>query len=307
MDIVVPRAAREGLAVRFGAGAEAWCDGLPARVTALAERWTLRPVQQMGGGTSRVIVCARPDGSRAYLKLTPDPTVAVQEAEALRLWQDGGRTPRLLAAAPDEGALLLAAVECPDGRPAPTLRAAADFRLAEVAGLLTAIRGYRPGPDSALPTLAERVEFLFDLTLRRLAAAPSEPAVGRGLVERCRRAALRLADGGPNAVVHGDLHPGNVLDAGAGRALVAIDPRPAVGDPDFDAVDWALSGATTPGVVEERTLRLADLVPGLAADRVRRWCQVSAVLMAVPRVIRGRDDPYTRLLVDMASLADASG
>jgi streptomycin 6-kinase len=107
-------------------------------------------------------------------------------------------------------------------------------------------------------------------------------------------------------VVHGDLHPGNVLDAGPEHGLVAIDPRPAVGDPDFDAIDWALSGATTPAVVEERVQRLADLVPGLVADRVRRWCEVAAVIMAVPRVARGADDRYTRLLVDMATLAAAS-
>ncbi len=307
MDMAVPREARAALGVRFGPGVEAWCDGLPARVAALAERWRLRPAGQLGGGTSRVIVCARPDGGRAYLKLTPDPTVAAQEAEALRLWRDGGRTPRLLAAAPREGALLLAAVEGPDGRPAPPLREATERRLADVAGLLTAIRGHPPGRGGGLPSLAERVEFLFDLTLRRLAAAPPGSALGRPVVERCRRAALRLADAGANTVVHGDLHPGNVLDAGPARGLVAIDPRPAVGDPDFDAIDWALSGASTRAVVEERARRLAELVPGLAAERVRRWCEVTAVLMAVPRVIRGRDDPYTRLLVDMAGLAGASG
>ncbi|MCQ4040577.1 aminoglycoside phosphotransferase family protein [Streptantibioticus rubrisoli] len=305
MDMVVPRAAREALVVRFGPGAGAWCDGLPRRVARLAERWELRPVRQLGGGTSRVIVCGLPGGGRTYLKLTPDPAVAAQEAEALRLWQGGGRTPALLAAAPHEGALLLAAVERPDGSPAPTLRDEAEARLADVAGLLTQIRGHRPGPSSALPTLAERVDFLFDLTRRRLGATP-RPAVGPELVERCRRAALRLAEGEWSAVVHGDLHPGNVLDAGPKRGLVAIDPRPAVGDSDFDAIDWALSGATTPAAVQERVQRLADLVPGLAADRVSRWCEVTAVIMAVPRVARGADDRYTRLLVGMATLAAAS-
>ncbi|OUC96640.1 hypothetical protein CA984_14275 [Streptosporangium minutum] len=44
---------------------------------------------------------------------------------------------------------------------------------------------------------------------------------------------------GPAGLVHGDLHPGNVLDGGP-RGLVVIDPRPCVGDPAFDAVDWVL-------------------------------------------------------------------
>lgn len=59
---------------------------------------------------------------------------------------------------------------------------------------------------------------------------------------RCSSEARQLArelaiDDREGALLHGDLHPGNVLDGGT-RGLVAIDPRSCVGDPAFDVVDW---------------------------------------------------------------------
>jgi streptomycin 6-kinase len=41
----------------------------------------------------------------------------------------------------------------------------------------------------------------------------------------------------PIALLRGDLTPSNILDRGAGRGLVAIDPAPCVGNAAFDAVD----------------------------------------------------------------------
>jgi streptomycin 6-kinase len=41
-------------------------------------------------------------------------------------------------------------------------------------------------------------------------------------------------------VLHGDLTPSNILDGGAERGLVAMDPAPCLGDAAFDAVDLIL-------------------------------------------------------------------
>ena len=40
------------------------------------------------------------------------------------------------------------------------------------------------------------------------------------------------------------IHPGNVLVGGLARGLVAIDPRPCVGEAEFDAVDWVCWGVS---------------------------------------------------------------
>ncbi|MBY8883260.1 aminoglycoside phosphotransferase family protein [Streptomyces sp. PTM05] len=359
--MTVPQDARARLVARFGPYAEEWCDTLPERLALLAGRWSLVLGEQSGGGTSRVVRCRLADGADAYLKLTPDPDVARQEAEALRLWDGEGRTPRLLDAAPAEGALLIAAVDGADGRAARTLAESlregtdgefgpggrAGERLGEVAVLLASLRGRVPGPGTALPSLAERIDFLFELTRRRIDAAtavtvsarepaaavtateaaavtvptavekeapteadrepgPGDLAVTPELVEGCRRAALALARSGPAFLVHGDLHPGNVLDPGGGAGLVAIDPRPCVGDPDFDAVDWVLTGVRSEAAVHGRIRWLAELVPGLDEARVRGWCRATAVIIAGPRAARGARDPHTRLLLGLTALADAS-
>ncbi|MEU6172672.1 aminoglycoside phosphotransferase family protein [Streptantibioticus parmotrematis] len=361
-DLAVPQDARVRLVARFGPCAEEWCDTLPERLGLLAGRWSLALGEQSGGGTSRVVRCRLADGADAYLKLTPDPDIARQEAEALRLWDCGGRTPRLLDAAQAEGALLIAAVDGADGRAARTLAESlregtdgefgpggrAGERLGEVAVLLASLRGRVPGPGTGLPSLAERIDFLFELTRRRIDAAaavtvsagtsataavtateaaavtvptavekeasteadrepgPGDLVVTPELVEGCRRAALALARSGPAFLVHGDLHPGNVLDPGGGAGLVAIDPRPCVGDPDFDAVDWVLAGVRSEAAVHDRIRRLVELVPGLDEARVRGWCRATAVIIAGPRAARGARDPHTRLLLGLAALADAS-
>ncbi|MFE1321428.1 aminoglycoside phosphotransferase family protein [Kitasatospora phosalacinea] len=151
--------------------------------------------------------------------------------------------------------------DVPPGTPVRQL----GWRLPEVAALLRDLRSAAvPSEGSVLGPLAHRVGLVFDLAERR----------GRtGLAEH-RAAAVELASGGPVGLVHGDLHPSNVLSGPGGR-LVAIDPRPSWGDPDFDAVDWVLTG---PGTLERRVGDLAALVPGLSPDRLHAWCRALAPL-----------------------------
>lgn len=123
--VLVDRAARDRLAVRFGADVAAWCDGLPSLVAELAGRWRLRPVESKGGSTSRVLRCLRRDtGATVWLKLTPDPVVAAEEAEALTLWSGTPSVVDLLEQDLRVGALLLADVS-PRGHRGPALRSAA--------------------------------------------------------------------------------------------------------------------------------------------------------------------------------------
>ncbi|MCP9944259.1 aminoglycoside phosphotransferase family protein [Streptomyces somaliensis] len=287
---------RDRLVARFGAGALAWCDELPSLVGGLADRWRLDPVEAGGGGTSRVFRCLRRDtGAPVWLKLTPEPAVAREEAEALRAWAGTPSVVALLAYEPRAGALLLE-----DVAPGVPVRGASS-RLPEVAALLRDLRAASPAPGElpAVRPLSHRIGFLFDLAGRRLAAAGTGHPVGPAVLGRSRAAALELAADGPVGLVHGDLHPANVL-SGPGARLVAIDPRPAWGDPDFDAVDWVLGGATGPAVLEERIGELASLVPGQSPDRVRGWCRALAVLNALPAIRARRDDAETRFLLSLA-------
>ncbi|MFF2128337.1 aminoglycoside phosphotransferase family protein [Streptomyces olivochromogenes] len=284
---------RDRLVVRFGADVLGWCDELPALVGELADRWNLDLVAAGGGGTSRVFRCLQRDsGASVWLKITPEPLIAREEAEALRAWADMPSVVTLLAADLAAGALLLENVE-----PGVPVRQLA-WNLPEVATLLRDLRVSppMPGQHSVLRHLSHRIDFLFDLTDRRLAAARANGVVVPTVLGQARAAALELAASGPAGLVHGDLHPANVL-SGPGARMVAIDPRPTWGDPDFDAVDWVLEGVADPAMLEQRIEELAALVPGLSPRRVVGWCRALAALIAVPRMCAGLDDAETRFLM----------
>lgn len=287
---------RDRLAVRFGDTVRAWCDALPEPVDTLTARWRLKLVEANGGGTSRVFRCLRRDtGTSAWLKLTPEPALAREKAAALTAWAGTPSVVTLLAQDVEAGALLLEDVE--PGVPARRL----DWRLPEVAALLRDLRTPAPVPERppAVQPLEQRVDFLFRLTSRRLAASGTSGLLDPAVLGRARGAALELASDGPRTLVHGDLHPGNVL-SGPGSRMVAIDPRPAWGDPDFDAVDWVLDGVTTPAALEERVGELAALVPGQSPDRVLGWCRSLAVLNAALGICARRDGAKTRFLMALA-------
>ena len=90
------------------------------------------------------------------------------------------------------------------------------------------------------------------------------------------RKARELASGGPAGLIHGDLHLSNILLAGSARGLVAIDPRPGVGDLTFDAIDWTLDRAASIDEVCKRIDQLGQLIPDLDRDRLWRWCRAAS-------------------------------
>ena len=129
------------------------------------------------------------------------------------------------------------------------------------------------------------------------------PLVARRVLDDGYRRARVLASGGPQGLLHGDLHLSNVLRAGRSRGLVAIDPRPGVGDLTFDAIDWTLDRATSMAEVDERIQGLCPRVPGLDPGRLWGWCQATAGALAVLRLRRRPPDATSQLLLQIAARA----
>jgi streptomycin 6-kinase len=291
---------RVRLAKRFGPEVAGWCAGLPALADDLASRWGLRLGHAWPkGGTSVVLPCESDNGELLVLKLTPDPEIAANEAAALDVWMACRHVVTLHDADLDRGALLLERV-----LPGTRLADEADRSpLEEVVPVLTGLwqqpTGLRAG--SGLPELRERAEFVFDMTRRRLDRNPAVAGrVPPDLVEGSRDLARALAGEGPVRLLHGDLHPGNVLRGGDG--LVAIDPRPCLGDPAFDAVDWALAGGGGEQAVQQRIDWLAGRVDGLVPHRAWAWCQALAVVLAVS-LLSGSSDPSGEEMLAIARAA----
>jgi streptomycin 6-kinase len=291
---------RARLARRFGPAVADWCAELPALLDAVAGQWQLRLGQAWSaGGTSVVLPCWADGGGQLVLKLTPELQIAADEAAALQGWAASPHVVMLHDADLERGALLLERVQ-----PGTRLADEPDpWPLQDVAPMLSDLQQPVVLPiGSGLPDLRHRVEFVFELTRDRLRRYPATAErVPSGLVEDSRLAARALADDGPVRLVHGDLHPGNVLRGGPGRSVVAIDPRPCLGDPAFDAVDWVLASGGGETAVRNRIDRLAGYLDEVDTDRVWSWCKGLAVVVAVSLLGRRADDQVGRELLGIAA------
>ena len=143
-----------------------------------------------------------------------------------------------------------------------------------------------PAPSYA--TLGQRVAYLFDSSVKLYERHPELTAlIPPELYERGRWLANRLAKhNSPIVLLHGDLTPSNILDGGAERGLVAIDPAPCLGDAAFDAVDLILWKADDLKSIEARTEWLAAAT-GADPERLFGWCTAFAGMTALELASQG--------------------
>ncbi len=296
-NLLLDADSRERLIARFGAGVQSWFAALPERVELCCLRWHLELDTALSGNTSRVFI-GRQHGDRGVvLKLTPDRTIAAEEALALRAWAATPHAADLIDADLEAGALLLEKVE-------PGTKVSDQPELppaSEMAELLTGLHGAASYDGGQLPTLAQGVESLFARIGGLLSNPRVSPLVAPHLVAHGHQMARELAGSGPAGLLHGDLHLSNILRAGPTRGLVAIDPRPCSGDLTSDAIDWTLDRATSTDEIHERIEQLCRLVPGLDRDRLWRWCQATAAVIVVLQLRRRPPDDTTRLLLRLAA------
>lgn len=271
---------------RFGPRITEWCAGTPDLVARLTSRWGLSLGEPLPDGASSVTLrCRWPDGTPAVLKISPERALLVEQAEMLGWFAASGRVPAVLAVDQEAGAMVLE--EVVPGAPAQDLPAAS--LPGQWSDLLAALHGVAPPP---LPTrvLRGRCEESFARVGRRL----SEPSISARMdvsvwdraIQRCERL---LDTEATTVLLHGDLHLGNVLDGGAERGLMAIDPKACVGDPCFDAVDYVVAGAGLEGV-ESRCARVAAAC-GLDGDRLHAWSRVIAPFAAIAHLGDGGEEP----------------
>jgi streptomycin 6-kinase len=185
----------------------------------------------------------------AVLKIVPpEDDESDEEADALALW-DGDGAVRLLRHDPARRALLLERA--------------------------------RPGNDLAALTEAEALAVAVDVATRlwRRAGAPFrwigdhvpgwlESAEG-DLGARARELYATL-EVGREVLVHGDFHHHNVLRSA--RGWLAIDPKPMLGEPEFDVPPWLWNPLPCRLRSEHLEARLAAFVAaGLDEERIRKW------------------------------------
>ncbi len=236
-----------------------WVDTLPATVADLTRRWDLAidgPATH--GHCSLVLPVRTTDGGAAMLKVGFPDEESEHEHLALRRWA-GNAAVRLLAADPHTRGLLLERLGPGDLTAVPDAEAC---RI--VAGLYGRIH---VSPLPQVRSLAALVEGWTE-GLRRL---PRSAPIPHRLVEQAIALGPQLSAGGPERLLHTDLHYGNVLRATREPWLV-IDPKPVNGDPHYEIAPmlwnrWPEIGGVRDGV--RRRLWTLVEAAGLDEDRAR--------------------------------------
>jgi streptomycin 6-kinase len=273
--VTIPPQLDENIRSWHGQEGSDWLEALPAVVAALAARWGLTVGEPFGddGAVSWVAPATTRGGSQAVLKVFLPGLENQHEAEALRHY--GGRgAVRLLENEP--GALLLERL-----RPGTSLWQLHDDDEAAriVAGLLGQL-WHTPGDGHPFRTLAGDAMRWSD----EIPAAWS--ALGRPFERELAALGGTLAaelaqSQGEQVVLHQDLHGGNVLRAERSPWL-AIDPKPLVGEREFDLA--SLIRDTRERIDERLVRRRLDLLSELLEldrERMRRWAIVHALAWSI--------------------------
>lgn len=226
----------------------------------VARDWGLRLGPRIAAGRYSYVA---PAGEDAILKVVPrEDDDADHIADALALW-DGRGAVRMLRHDAARRALLLE-------RLVPGTEAAVMDEEAALAAAIAVGRQIWCTPPTTHPFRA------IHAWVRRW--MPSDQVHPLVPVARHTYAAMtpRL-----DRVVHADFHHHNLLRRG--DEWVAIDPKPFVGEPEFD-IPAFLANPLGTHVTRERTERriraFADA--GLDGDRIRRWAIVRGVLDGLP-------------------------
>ena len=260
-------------------GGREWLERLPAVAQACAERWRLELSDPLpGGNVALVLGATREDGTAAVLKLSFPEEESEHEPDALEHW-DGAGAVRLLER--DDGAMLLERVS-----PGTPLWDVADDEAATVtaARVLRRLHGVPvPRRDlfGSLAGAAARWAETIPADWRETGRAFSARLVAVA-VDACRTLVEDRVD---EVLLHQDLHGRNVLRSDPDEWL-AIDPKPLVGDPAFDAASllrdrcWLLGRVDDTRRVRRRLDVLAETA-GLDRERMRRWGIVHALAWGV--------------------------
>jgi streptomycin 6-kinase len=269
---------RTEVEARVGDDAKLWVAGVRALIAELVDRWELELGDPVDAAAGRYVVPGVRSGQHAvFLALTYPDGWFFDEVAALIHWDGDGAVP-LLDHDP-RGAELLARPE--PGTPLATLDDE-DEALGRAAAV--AERLWIADPGGLASVAGEAQEWARTMLGRHhLAGRPFE----RDLVHEAVAAIRDLLGTAPTGVLlHGDLTLAHVVEDG--ERDVAIEPRPLVGEPEFDAAallrDKAAELAANPEEGRDRIQHRFDLLRerlGLDGVRLKSWALAVAVDEAI--------------------------
>ena len=207
-----------------------------------------------------------PVGEGAVLKVQSEgDDESLHEAEALALWNGKGAV-RILRHDVERRAMLLERA-----LPGNDLSDLSDERATSIAVEVC---------NSLWQPAGEPFRWIGDHVPRWLEEAALVPSPARDLIPLAKELFESL-DVSRSTLVHGDLHHHNILDAGNGR-YVAIDPKPMLGDPEFDVPPmlWNPIAHEMIAAVTQRRLT-AFAAMGLDPWLMRAWSVIRGAYLRV--------------------------
>ncbi len=271
--IEIPGEFEQCTLAREGEKGAAWLARLPSLVDELLQRWGCVPDGAvLHGGVAVVVPVRSAIEGPAVLKVSFPHPGNVHEPDAFAAWQGRGAV-RLYARDDARFAMLLerartrTLAECGDPDEMVTVAGRISRRLAV------------PAPEGLPRQSARAGEWE-----RRLVTDAEEfaGALPQRVVDAAAATVRELAFVQPEVLIHGDLHPRNILGAQR-EPWLAVDPKGYVGDPAWDggtllkSMGYVFIDADDPGKEVHRALGLFAEAAELEPERVRRWAQLHAV------------------------------
>ena len=257
---------------------QAWDAAAAELVGTMLKRWNLTPGQPfVGGEFASVLRVTTADGSTAVLKVGFPHEEATWEAVALEAWGPS-LAPRVLRQDAWTWSLLLEDVQ--PGIPLLRYQVPARDALRSAAKLHAALSA-RPIPDG-IPRLDEALEPMLEKAISHLRQhrpllGPNTELLEAGLA----LLGWLIEQRSPEAFLHGDYNPGNIISSTQGWR--AIDPKPLRGDAAFDL--WPLVsqlGTVWSTEHPERSLahqlELVTEITGIDQQRAAQWAFARAAL-----------------------------
>jgi streptomycin 6-kinase len=219
--ITIPEAFARDTVTREREAGRKWLADLPGLVDSLCRQWQLVIDGAPMHGYLGLVIPVRRGSEACVLKVSWIDETTQTEAAALAAWQGQGAV-QMLAAAPDQGALLLERL---------AQRRLVDLPIAaalSVAGRLLrqlAIPTAHPFPQQS--TLVWEIQANLPARWERYGRP-----LPRSVVDQAVTLAQQHSAAHNHLLVNYDLHYENIL-AGGREPWLAIDPKVVVGDPEF--------------------------------------------------------------------------
>jgi streptomycin 6-kinase len=253
-----------------------WLDTVPSTVAALTERWSLSVAEpfQPGGQTAWVAPARSVQFGPVVLKVAWRHPEADHEADGLEQWNGGGAV-RLHASDERDDTIALLLERCVPGISLASRPEAEQDTV--IAGLLPRL-WREPDPEHRFRPLQVMCDRWADQYERNPPPRrPLDPGIANAGVTLFRTLPVSSER---SVLLSTDLHAGNVL-AAEREPWLAIDPKPYIGDPTYDALQHILNcdrrlAADPRGFADQIAEQLA-----LDTDRLLLWLFARCVIESV--------------------------